>query len=73
MLQASWRTLVISALIVFSGCVYQTGDEIYFDSITPPDGSDAFIDLGTTDQPIVLKRPTTFQFGETPGERKPIR
>lgn len=70
MLQASWRTGVICALIVFSGCVYQTEDEIYFDSIAPPDGSDAFIDLGTTDQPIVLKQPTTFQFRVNPRGKK---
>lgn len=70
MLRTSCRTAVICALIIFSGCVYQTEDEIYFDPIAPPDGSDAFIDLGSTDQPIVLKRPTTFQFRVNPRGKK---
>lgn len=68
--RAGFGTILLCTIMLLSGCIYQTEEDVYLDPIEPPDGSGSFVDLTSADEPILVKEPTTFQFSIQPKGKK---
>ena len=66
------KSLLALAVVCCSliGCVYQNDDDVWFESLEPPDGSDAGISIGNLTEPIGLYQQTDFQFSLQPPGRE---